>query len=104
VRVKSVLFLALPLAACTLIRAGVAGPDAYRDSGDNHFYNLEYDQAIADYTKLLQQTPNDPIAYNDLAGAKLYKIMLRQGLLDSNAVGKDYRLLRNRRPQGDPAE
>jgi tetratricopeptide (TPR) repeat protein len=104
VRVQSVLFFALPLAACTLIRAGVSGPDAYRESGDNHFYNLEYDQAIADYTKLVQQKPNDPIGYNDLASAKLYKIMLRQGLLDSNAFGKDNRFLRNRRPQGDQAE
>lgn len=104
VRVQSVLFFALPLAACTLIRAGASGPDAYRESGDNHFYNLEYDQAIADYTKLLQQNPSDPVVYNDLAGAKLYKIMLRQGLLDSNAFGKDNRFLRNRRPQGDPSE
>jgi len=87
-----------------MIRAGASGPDAYRESGDNHFYNLEYDQAIADYTKLVQQKPNDPIGYNDLASAKLYKIMLRQGLLDSNAFGKDNRFLRNRRPQGDPAE
>ena len=103
VRVIPALFLALPLAACTLIR-GASGPDAYRESGDNHFYNLEYNQAIADYTKLLQQNPNDPIGYNDLASAKLYKIMLGQGLLDSNAFGKDNRFLRNRRPQGDPAE
>ena len=104
VRVKSVLFFALPLAACTLIRAGVSGPDAYRESGDNHFYNLEYDQAIADYTQLVQQKPTDPIGYNDLASAKLYRIMLRQGLLDSKAFGQENGFLRNRRPQGDPSE
>ncbi|MCU1274011.1 MAG: Tetratricopeptide 2 repeat protein [Bryobacterales bacterium] len=100
--VKSAIFLALPL-ACTLIPAGLSAPDAYRDSGDNHFYNLEYDQAIADYTKLVQEKP-DPIGYNDLASAKLYKILFQQGLLDSNAFGRDNRFLRNRRPQGDSSE
>ena len=102
-RVKA-LFVALPLLASVVTWAGASTPDSYRESGDNHFYNLEYDQAIADYSKLVQQNPNDAIAYNDLASAKLYKIMLRQGLLDSNAFGKDNRFLRNRRPQGDPAE
>lgn len=87
-----------------LIQAEVSGPDAKRESGDNHFYNLEYDQAAADYTKLVQESPSDPIGYNDLASAKLYKILLRQGLLDSNAFGRDNRFLRNRRPQGDPNE
>jgi len=102
VRVKASIFFALPL-ACSLIPASFSALDDYRDSGDNHFYNLEYDQAIADYIKLVQENPGDLIAYNDLAGAKLYKILLRQGLLDSNAFGRDNRFLRNRRPQGDPS-
>jgi tetratricopeptide (TPR) repeat protein len=102
VRVKSLIFLALPL-ACSLSPAGFSVPNDYRDSGDKHFYNLEYDQAVADYIKLLQQNPGDLIAYNDLAGAKLYKLLLRQGLLDSNAFGRDNRFLRNRHPQGDPS-
>ena len=73
----------------------------YRQSGDDHFYSLEYDQAIADYTKLIQQNPTDPISYNDLASAQLYKEMYRLGLLDSTAVMRDNRFLRDLRPQAD---
>jgi tetratricopeptide (TPR) repeat protein len=74
----------------------------YRQSGDDHFYNLEYDQAIADYTKLIQQNPDDPIPYNDLASAHLNKEFFRLGLLDSSAVNRDNSFLRNRKAQADP--
>jgi tetratricopeptide (TPR) repeat protein len=79
----------------------VAASD-YRHDGDSHFYNLEYDQAITDYTKLIQQNPEDPIPYNDLASAQMNKEMSRLGLLDSNALGRDNRFLRIGRPQPDP--
>lgn len=75
----------------------------YRRSGDDHFFNLEYDQAIADYAKLIQQNPADPMAYNDLASAKLYKELYRLGLLDSTAFTGDNRFLHERRPQADPS-
>ena len=74
----------------------------YRYEGDNHFYNLEYDQAITDYTKQIQQNPDDPIPYNDLASAQLNKELSRLGLLDSSALGRDNRFLRIGRPQADP--
>ena len=74
----------------------------YRRSGDDHFYNLDYDQAIADYTKLINQNPADPISYNDLASAQLYREVYRLGLLDSTAVTHDGRLLRDPYPQADP--
>lgn len=78
------------------------GAADYRHDGDNHFYNLEYDLAIADYAKLIQQNPNDPISYNDLASAQLNKEMSRLGLLDSSALGRDNRFLRIGTPQADP--
>jgi tetratricopeptide (TPR) repeat protein len=78
----------------------VAATD-YRHSGDDHFYNLEYDQAITDYTRLIQQNPDDPIPYNDLASAQLNKELSRLGLLDSGAVSRDNRFLRNKCPQAD---
>jgi len=73
----------------------------YRRSGDEHFYNLEYDQAIADYTKLIQQDPADPISYNNLARAQLYKEAYRLGLLDSIVLANDNRILRDRHPNAD---
>jgi hypothetical protein len=65
-------------------------------------YNLEYDQAIADYTRLIQQNPDDPIPYYDLASAHQYKEMYRLGLLDSSALGQDNRFLHGQRPNADP--
>ncbi len=36
-----------------------ADPD-YRGQGHDHYFNLEYDEAIADYRQLLKSNPNDP--------------------------------------------
>ncbi len=94
-------WLLLMIVVATLASMPLGAAD-YRHEGDNHFYNLEYDQAIADYTKLIQQNPNDPISYNDLASAQLNKEMSRLGLLDSSALGRDNRFLRIGTPQADP--
>jgi tetratricopeptide (TPR) repeat protein len=77
-----------------------AGID-YRQSGHDHFYNLEYDQAIVDFTKVIEQNPADPNSYNDLASAELYKELCRLGLLNSAALGRDNRFLRDRPAQVD---
>src|SRR5436853_7694433 len=87
------------LALLLFATASQAGNN-YRRSGDDHFYNLEYDQAIHDYTKLSEENPADPIPYNDLASAYLYKEMYRLGLLDSSALGRTNGFL-HQRPQAD---
>lgn len=87
----------------TVLSSTLLAASDYRQSGDNHFYNLEYDQAITDYTKLIQQNVDDPIPYNDLASARLNKELSRLGLLDSSALSRDNSFLRNKRPQADPA-
>jgi tetratricopeptide (TPR) repeat protein len=87
----------------TVLSSGLLlGEADYRKSGDDHFYNLEFDEAIADYTKLIQQNPADPMSYNDLASAQLNKEMYSLGLLDSSALGRDNRFLREKRPVPDP--
>lgn len=74
----------------------------YHQTGDDHLYNLEFDQAIADYTKLVEQNPADPIPYNNLATAQLYKEIYRLGLLDSTALMRDDRFVREVHSQVDP--
>ena len=91
----------LTLGAALLGAAPLNAAD-YRKSGDDHFYNLEYNQAIADYSGLIKQNPADPIPYTDLASAQLYKEMYRLGLLESGAFGKDNRFLHDQRPKADP--
>jgi len=87
------------LVAATL--ASGATPD-HRQTADNHFFNLEYEAAIQDYTKLIEQNPNDPLAYNGLASAQLYRELYRLGLLESSALRGDNQFLRQQRPTPDP--
>jgi tetratricopeptide (TPR) repeat protein len=79
----------------------VAGTDYYQ-SGHTHLYNLEYDEAIADFAKLIERNPADPISYNQLAGAQLYKELHRLGLLDSSALRRDQNSPRGLSVEADP--
>jgi hypothetical protein len=74
----------------------------YRRSGNEHFFNLEFDPAIADFLKLVEQNPADPISYNYLASAELYKELYRLGLLDCRALNQDVRTLAAKAAPADP--
>jgi len=76
-------------------------PD-YRRSGHNHFFNLEYDEALRDYSRVVEQNPQDPLAYNHQASAQLYNELYRLGLLESSALRGDNEFLRQKRPAPDP--
>jgi tetratricopeptide (TPR) repeat protein len=90
-------------AVAFVLAASLPGADPdYRQSGDNHFFNLEYDEAIHDYRKLIDQTPDDPLAYNSLAAAQLYHELYRLGLLESSALRGDNQFLKQTRPKPDP--
>jgi tetratricopeptide (TPR) repeat protein len=54
--------------------------------GFDHFYNLEYEEAIAYFEKEVRQAPEDPDGYNHLAQGLLFREMLRAGALESELV------------------
>ncbi|MFN0101230.1 MAG: tetratricopeptide repeat protein [Bryobacteraceae bacterium] len=54
--------------------------------GFDHFYNLEYDQAIAEFSKEIRDHPADPFSYTHLAQALLYREMLIAGALETELV------------------
>jgi hypothetical protein len=54
--------------------------------GFEHFYNLEYDQAIGEFRKLAAAEPANPNFHNHVAQAVLYREMLRGGALESELV------------------
>jgi tetratricopeptide (TPR) repeat protein len=60
--------------------------DAWQTKGFQHFYNLEYDEAIAEFEKEIEARPKDPEPYNYLAQALLYREMWRAGALESELV------------------
>jgi len=93
--------LALAMVVAAAGWALAATPDP-RVSGDNHFFNLEYAEALLDYTRLVEQNPGDPLAYNSLASAQLYQELYRLGLLESSALRGDNQFLKQQRPAPDP--
>lgn len=54
--------------------------------GFDHFYNLEYDQAVAEFEKAIAATPSQPANYNHLAQTLLYREMFKAGALESELV------------------
>ena len=69
--------------------------------GFDHFYNLEYDQAIADFETAIAQNPNSPDLHNHLAQTLVFREMYRDGALESELVSGTNSFLR--RPKLNPA-
>jgi len=71
------------------------------DQGFDHFYNLEYPEAIADFSKAVAQNPNDPGMHNHLAQCLVFQEMYRNGALESEMVNGNNSFLR--RPKMNPS-
>jgi tetratricopeptide (TPR) repeat protein len=60
--------------------------DAVMLKGFEHFYNLEYDEAISEFRGLIAKEPANPNYHNHLAQAVLYQEMFKAGALESELV------------------
>lgn len=69
----------------------VLGPNG---TASNHFYNLEYDQAIADLDKALASDPNNATYHNAVAQSIEFREMFRVGALESELVSGSNSFLR----------
>jgi len=69
--------------------------------GFDHFYNLEFPEAIADFTQAVDQNPNDPEMHNHLAQCLVFQEMFRNGALESEMVSGNNSFLR--RPKMNPS-
>lgn len=90
--------LLLALLAATLY---LHAQDALVREGYDHFYNLEFDQAIADFQKAIAENPESPDLHNHLAHAIVFKEMFRNGALESELVSGNNSFLR--RPKLNPS-
>ena len=61
--------------------------DPLNEPGFQHFYNLEYDEAMHDFAARVAANPNDPAAHTALAQTILYYEMFRNRALDSDLIG-----------------
>ncbi len=75
--------------------------EAPLSKGFDHFYNLEYDEAIAEFSRAIEQDRENPERYNHLAQAILYRAMFLGGALESEIVTGNNPFLR--RPKVTPA-
>jgi tetratricopeptide (TPR) repeat protein len=72
------------------------------DRGYDHFYNLEYDQALADFTQAIAQDPNNPDLHNHAAETVVFSEMYRDGALESELVTGNNSLLRRAKLNPSP--
>ena len=72
--------------------------------GFDHFYNLEYPQAIADFQRAIALAPDDPSRHNHLAEAVLFGMMFRCGALESQMVTGGNPFLRRPKMEPTPEE
>ncbi len=92
---------ALVILTQTTMLGAVSQADVER--GFDHFYNLEFDQAIGTFRDLVQRDPNAPDLRNHLAQSILYRELLRAGSLETELVtGGNAFLRRQMRP--NPAD
>jgi tetratricopeptide (TPR) repeat protein len=96
----------VPITAILLALAanGLTAQDTLARQGFDHFYNLEYDAAIADFTQDTGQHPDDATTWNHLAQAILYQAMYRSGALESQLVSGTNPFLRRDKVKVTPAD
>jgi tetratricopeptide (TPR) repeat protein len=63
--------------------------DPLNPSAFDHFYNLDYDDAVRDFGFVLQRHPDDPFAVNHLLTAILYRELYRMGALNTGEYASD---------------
>jgi tetratricopeptide (TPR) repeat protein len=94
-------------AAWCLILAGAAAAlaeDPPVSKGFEYFYNLQYDESIAEFNRQVAEQPKEPAGYNHLAQAILYRNMFRAGALESELVSGSNPFLRRSKVDASPED
>ncbi len=63
--------------------------DIHTRRGFEHFYNLEYDDAIREFEIALRERPEDPFAVNHLLSGVMFRELYRIGALDTELYAKN---------------
>ena len=92
--------------ACLLLvgwSAARAGEDPLITAGFDHFYNLEYEQALSNFYQFEKAHPKDPEIHNNIAQTLLYREMFRNGALETELVSGNNAFLRRPKLNASPA-
>lgn len=90
------------LAAGLLLALSAGAQDRLVGQGFEHFYNLEYPQALAAFEQAVAEDPSSPELYNHVAMALVFEEMLRGGALESELVTGNNPFLRRARLNPSP--
>lgn len=82
------------VAMAVVARADVRPPDPLADPGFQHFYNLEYDEALAEFRAAASRDPSSADAWNHIAQTILFRRMFRAGSLATDLIGAANSFLR----------
>ncbi len=91
----------LAAALISILPLLAAGKETLVEQGYDHFYNLEYPEAIASFEQAIRENPADPELHNHLAQAIVFQEMFRNGALESELVSGNNSFLR--RPKLNPS-
>lgn len=96
-----ILLATLPLAGDVVVRQSPV-QQALIQQGLDHFYNLEYEEAIGIFQKVIAAAPSTPENYNFLAQAILYRELYRLGALESELLTGNNYFIRTEKIRADP--
>jgi tetratricopeptide (TPR) repeat protein len=88
---------------CAALCAAAAADSPLVTEGFDHFYNLEYPEAIGSFEKAVAQNPTDPQLHNHLAQTLVFQEMFRNGALESEMVSGNNAFLRRPKMNPEPA-
>ena len=98
--------LGCALAASAGAQTAALAPDEVRQlaaRGFDHFYNLEYDEAIPIFEQLRDADPASPYAHHRVALAYFYKQLHVAGVLEGDLFGASNKFFRKRKIVVEPA-
>lgn len=75
--------------------------DSLNNSAFDHFYNMDYADAISEFEQVLQKHPDDPFAVNHLLTAVLFQELYRMGALNTGDYANNSFVAKAHRP-ADP--
>lgn len=78
-------------------------PWTHAYAGLQHFYSVEYPQAIAQIEQAIEGDPDNPIFYNFLANAYLFQELYRLGLLEGNLYDASNSFFKEQKREPDAA-
>lgn len=82
----------------TPIKFNFRPADPLNPQAFEHFYNMEYERSVAEFTTISQRHPDDPDAINHLLNAVLFRELYRIGALNAGEYANDSFLSTSHRP------